>query len=359
MEDLLVKKVIVTEPGTGKVIFREGDREAAMYHLISGRVGIYSRYGRPNQKQLAVICADDPAPYFGEMGLIDYAARSATAVALEDCRLGYITSDTLLFYLRKHPELVMDMLRRMSGRLRTLTNEYMDACHVIARQKAAHSDAPKADSEWTKTLKKYTAVFDDPPTEAEIAALSVRSSENDDPRPEFDREMLKNTEGPAVMEARVVPAGMVIFDEGDIEACMYELMRGSVDIYADYGLPTQKKLTTASWEKNRFFGEMGLIDSAPRSATAVAAEDCTLLTIDEGNLENYFVDDPEKLFAIMRQLSGRIRALTHDYMEAVKTIAENERYEQRGESKPEWLMKNLKIFADVWKGLSSASGSRL
>lgn len=117
MEELLVKKVY-----NGAPIFKEGDREPVMYHVNSGKVGIYYHYGRPDEKRLAVISADDPNPYFGEMGLIDRTLRSATAIALEECRLGYVTSDSLHFYLKKHPELVTEMLRRMSGRVRTLTD---------------------------------------------------------------------------------------------------------------------------------------------------------------------------------------------------------------------------------------------
>ncbi len=351
MEEIFVKRVY-----SGAPIFKEGAREPVMYHINSGKVGIYYHYGKPDEKRLAVLSADDPNPYFGEMGLIDRAVRSATAIALEECRLGEITSDTLRFYLKKHPELVKDMLSRMSGRVRTLTDNYMEACHVIAQQEEGHPEK-KNENSWMDTIKKYAAIFDADPTEEQLATLAIRPNYTDRFLHETEgKENAAGEDGKVVLNAEKVPAGTVIFHKGDKGSCMYDLMQGSVGIYADYGLPTQKKLTTLTSGKERFFGEMALIDSAPRSATAVAETDCRLRVIDESNMNAYFVNDPDAMLDAMRQMSSRIRDLTKRYMEAVKTIAENEKYEQNGGAKPEWLKKNLKFFAEVWKGFNKISG---
>lgn len=154
------------------------------------------------------------------------------------------------------------------------------------------------------------------------------------------------------MEVKLISAGTVIFKKGDIERCMYELTQGTVAIYADYGLPTEKKLTTLTAKENRFLGEMGLIEAAPRSATAVAETDCQLLTIDASNANAYFEASPESLLAVMRQMSSRTRALTRDYMEAAQTIAQAEEYRKKGESLPERFIKKLHNFADTWRSLS-------
>lgn len=347
MEELFVKKVYA-----GAAIFKEGELEPVMYHVVSGKVGIYSHYGRLNEKRLAVISAEDPNPYFGEMGLVDRTVRSATAVALEDCRLGAVTPDNFRVYLKKHPDLVMEMLRRMSGYLRTVTAEYVDACHVIAQQKAVLQAEKKPGPEWMNSLKKQIAIFKNPPTRAELAAFSVSSRSAAANPPE-------NSTEPAVLEAKDLPAGTVLFDKGDAADCMYELMQGSVGIYADYDLPTQTKLAELSSEKNRFLGEMGMIEALPRSAAAVTETDCKLLTIDREQVNAYFVEDPELLLAALRQMSGSLREMTDDYMEAVKTIAENERHINNGSSRPSWLEKNLETFSSVWKNICAIAGPRL
>ena len=67
--------------GKDQVIFREGDNAATMYDILSGKVGIYKNYGAKNEQQIIVM---EAGQVFGEMGMIEYYPRSATAVALED-----------------------------------------------------------------------------------------------------------------------------------------------------------------------------------------------------------------------------------------------------------------------------------
>ena len=69
----------------------------------------------------------------------------------------------------------------------------------------------------------------------------------------------------------------IIFSEGDKSDCMYDIRQGRVGIYANYGTKEEKLLTELS--KDQFFGEMGIIEGYPRSATAVAMGDVTELTV--------------------------------------------------------------------------------
>ena len=70
------------------------------------------------------------------------------------------------------------------------------------------------------------------------------------------------------METKTFKKGEIIFKQGDLSDCMYDILWGQVGIYADYGTPEEKLLTTL--ETERFFGEMGMIEGRLRSATAVA-----------------------------------------------------------------------------------------
>ena len=68
----------------GAVIFRQGDPGDCMYDIQFGKVGIFDHYGEPDEKKIADLYIDQ---IFGEMGLLDHAPRSATAVALEKARV--------------------------------------------------------------------------------------------------------------------------------------------------------------------------------------------------------------------------------------------------------------------------------
>ena len=71
-------------------------------------------------------------------------------------------------------------------------------------------------------------------------------------------------------DTKLYAPGTVIFREGDPGDCMYEMQTGCVGVYCDYGGPNQKEV--AKLYGGKTFGEMGLLDHAPRSATVVVLE---------------------------------------------------------------------------------------
>ena len=58
---------------------------------------------------------------------------------------------------------------------------------------------------------------------------------------------------------------------------------------------------------DEFFGEMALIDSGARSATAVAKTDCSLLPINEKRFLYMVEETPFFAITVMRVLSQRLR----------------------------------------------------
>jgi Tfp pilus assembly protein PilZ len=73
--------------------------------------------------------------------------------------------------------------------------------------------------------------------------------------------------------------GDAVFEEGDVGDKMYVIIKGSVDIVKMSDKGTSQVLVTL--KRGDFFGEMSLIDDAPRSAGALAAEETTLLSINK------------------------------------------------------------------------------
>ena len=130
-------------------------------------------------------------------------------------------------------------------------------------------------------------------------------------------------------------ADQVVFRQGDSASVMYDIISGSVGVFTDYQTENEKKL--AVLKSGEIFGEMGMIEVYPRSATAVALEDGTVLEeLGEGDLKMYFKDKPEKLLQVMRQLSVRIRETTQKYLDVCRTVngrqkAEKERMKYQQE----------------------------
>jgi CRP-like cAMP-binding protein len=139
----------------------------------------------------------------------------------------------------------------------------------------------------------------------------------------------------------------IIFKQGDKSDCMYDIRMGTVGIYANYGTKEEKLLTELG--KDQFFGEMGIIEGYPRSATAVAMGDMTELTvIAKEEFADYCRENPEKTLLIMKHMSTRIRDLTQSYLGACHTIAEAMEAEQRNEKKNAGLLGRLKKYRDEY-----------
>ncbi len=141
-----------------------------------------------------------------------------------------------------------------------------------------------------------------------------------------------------------IKKGTVIFCQDVFEEWMYDIRDGKVGIYNDYGLESEKLLVTLG--EDTFIGEMGLIEKKPRSATAVALQDCTLIKITAESFSDYLRERPGKVLTIMQHTSSRIRELTADYVSASAAIAEYVKNQELGEPQSEELLKRMRKIAD-------------
>lgn len=102
-------------------------------------------------------------------------------------------------------------------------------------------------------------------------------------------------------ERNFFPAGSVIFRRGAPGESFYLILSGEVIIQAG-------DREFARLRVGECFGEMGVIESAPRSATAKAAERTLVLRIDPSVLAGHEPALSCKLLAkVARQLSARLR----------------------------------------------------
>jgi len=100
---------------------------------------------------------------------------------------------------------------------------------------------------------------------------------------------------------RRIRAGGVIFREGETADELFVIKSGYVRIQV--GNRTMADLTT-----DNIFGEMALIDSEPRSATAVAITDVELVPISEKQFLFLVTQTPYFALKVMRILAQRLRA---------------------------------------------------
>ena len=121
------------------------------------------------------------------------------------------------------------------------------------------------------------------------------------------------------MEQNVVEyaPGDVVFQEGDKGRSMYVLLEGQVELTkrAEDGSHLLKCVDT----KNDFFGEMSLIDSQPRSATATATAPSKLLVVNDATFEQLVRSNGDFAIKLIRVLAARLRETNRALSEAAAT----------------------------------------
>src|ERR1051325_6053310 len=81
-----------------------------------------------------------------------------------------------------------------------------------------------------------------------------------------------------------VPNGQAVFAQGDEGDAMYIIEDGAVDIVAGSG---KQKVILTSLFKQQYFGELSLLDGAPRSASAVASRRTQLLALEREDFVDF------------------------------------------------------------------------
>jgi HEAT repeat protein len=100
-------------------------------------------------------------------------------------------------------------------------------------------------------------------------------------------------------------ANEVIFEEGQPAHHLYVLARGKVEVF--YRVDS-KEYAVARLGEMECFGEMAIVDEAPRSASVRALESALVLKIDRESFHELILDRPQIAFSIFKILSGRLRA---------------------------------------------------
>jgi signal transduction histidine kinase len=116
-------------------------------------------------------------------------------------------------------------------------------------------------------------------------------------------------------QPRTFPAGAVIFSAGDPGDGFYVIETGEVQIAATVANGEARVLATIG--PDDFFGEMAVLDDAPRSATARAAKDTKTTFLSRDELLRLLDKRPGLALNLIREFSNRVRALNRKYLDEI------------------------------------------
>ena len=96
----------------GQVLFQTGDPGDALYIVQEGEIELFIKDTAGQKIVLATPAAGD---MFGELAMLDYGPRTATAVALQDSDVLVLDREDLLLLFQKNPEAALHMLAALSS----------------------------------------------------------------------------------------------------------------------------------------------------------------------------------------------------------------------------------------------------
>ena len=104
---------------------------------------------------------------------------------------------------------------------------------------------------------------------------------------------------------RSYPKGRTVVSEGEPSQSMYIQLAGRAKVQRSDA--EGKEVILAVLGAGEFFGEMSLIDDAPRSASVITLEPCEFMAVSKDAFKTMLVQSPEVAMNVMRGLVRRLR----------------------------------------------------
>ncbi|MBF0546889.1 MAG: cyclic nucleotide-binding domain-containing protein [Candidatus Riflebacteria bacterium] len=166
----------------------------------------------------------------------------------------------------------------------------------------------------------------------------------------------------AVVKEKTCPANTYLFREGDRGDTFYVIKKGGVEVLKKDGDKEKCVAAISATDKNNFFGELALVEGAPRNASVKTATETSLFYIDKTDFDMLLRLNSFIALSIMQVLTKRIREEGGKGPQGVQTEAPKT---------PEKLGKFLVVFspkggsgksvfaANMASGLSKMAGAKV
>lgn len=146
-------------------------------------------------------------------------------------------------------------------------------------------------------------------------------------------EALAKIESRAV--ARNYPRNAVVISEGDEATSMFIIVTGSVKVY--HTEADGRETILNSQGPGQHFGELALVDDAPRSASVMTQEPSRLLVLSKAAFRECLEESPELGYHLVQALARQVRRLTEtvnmmgrDVYGRIRTLLESLAVERDG-----------------------------
>ncbi len=267
------------------VLFKEGEASTVVYRLLSGEASV----SRTSLAGGELMGSTKPGEFIGEMGVLVGAVRSATVTFAADSEVEKLTRTEFLELIAGDGELGMRLLHALSLRTRAMVERLNEL--------GGTKDVPAFGSSGIRGAVTRFAIW-----VTGGAAELVRRRAKFVPETFRRKGRMVLTSVNGFPELRL-KKGEVLFAEGAPTQHAYLVRSGAVRVMR--GTRPIGELRTGE-----FIGEMGVLESRPRSASARALKDTVLQVIPPDGFYQLMRESRAAYFQVIDSLCERAQRLS-------------------------------------------------
>ncbi len=279
----------------GAVLYIESEEDSEEVFVVeSGEVELKGNPGMPVFRPVM-----GPGDIFGFTSSLSRRPRMESAVARTDCTCAVLGRDRFIESVQANPELAGRVISYFAQELRAYDDMMAgpseeaaaadDDAHLFAL--ARHMQSRGRNAHTIHALEVYQRRFPKGmhagPAAKVLAALKGKASP-----PPVQRGLF-----------RVYADGQLVFCEYEPGDELYIIRSGKVEIQKT--APPEEILLSILREGD-IFGELSIVSSSPRSATAIAVSETALLPVSRASLASVFQKSPATVGRILAALSQRL-----------------------------------------------------
>ncbi|GMO43681.1 MAG: cyclic nucleotide-binding domain-containing protein [Termitinemataceae bacterium] len=299
--------------GKGTYILIEGKHDADRFYIIrEGQIQLSKEAEVVSERGFNTLHSGD---FFGVVSAMSQHSQIETALALTDVTALCVPLSEFAGLIQHNTSVAMKIIQQFSRKMRFLN----DALTKLTSQ-AVPMDDPnvlfRIGEYYEKNGQKPNAYYAISRF-CECFPNAVYAGEAQKKLPDLLPYKTDNFTPGKSEFVRSYKKGGIVFLEGETGADLFIIQSGSVKITK---ISNGAEVILALLKPGDIFGEMALLESKPRSASAIAAEDTVMMLVHAENFEGIAAKQPQIIERLTKLLAERIwfsykqlgNALIHD-----------------------------------------------
>ena len=278
-----------------------GQQKSECFFIVQqGKVGLSRGFSDSASKSEVLVAGD----FFGVVSAMSSLSQIESAVALTDVSVITVRPNQHAPLIQKNSQVAVKILKQLSSRLRYL-DEALTSLSLKNGKKIEQDDPSLlfVVGEYHIRQKHYKQAF-------YAYAKYLEHCPNGERR-EMAAKRLEDLSGRAG-EMRTHAKSEVnrnyqkdemLFAEGEFGDEFFVIQSGSVKISK---IIDNKEVLLTTLTAGDIFGEMALLESKPRAASALASENCAVMAVNKANFELMIKTQPQLISKLTTLLSSRI-----------------------------------------------------